>query len=1002
MKSIKISFISIFIMISLIRYSNLKNNTIRNLEKKNVIYMQIYYQNYYRKVPFINIKPDQEKPKLYIEGKEYNYTCDGQCFVIYNTKTVTTFKLEWNSNLNEMICLFCGIFMRSVDFSEFDASEVTDMTNLFYECTVLRSVNFTGFKTFNVKSMESMFYECKILTSLDLNSFNTSNVETMNSMFYDCEKLITVSGINFDVKNVKNMNSMFLECYNLKNVTINFSYSKVENTVYMFGYCSSLEYLDLKEFTTPNLRRMKSMFEGCENLKFLNINKILTANVTDMSSIFSNCKSLKYLNLNSFRPLNSIGMNDMFYNCKSLTSISFNNLNEWKVKSMKYSFAKCISLKSVDLTILNTSQVKDMSYLFYGCNSLRYLNIGNFQTDNVLDMKYMFSECNSLLSLNLRNFRTSKVTNMESMFSYCNSLTSINLDNFDIKKVINLREMFMGCNSLLSLNLSNFILNQEVDISNMFIDCKKLKYINLYNFDIKENMKSQLMFLNNPVNLIYCIKEEYINSGHFDFFVTSSCSVNDCSGDWKKSIKKFIKEKNICVNKCSDDDTYKFEYEDICYKRCPVGTIRKSKNEFTCVIDEENENTELNENTEILIKTEIKEDIESIEDSISTKNSDITLLSSENIESIKNEDTSKITEFIENVESFENSESIENGELNKKYISENKEVEIIKKQLICNNYLPYLDLDNNQCVKNCRLSTFFNSKCIKNITNKNITQNHYSYFIDEITHKAEEKFLYNIIYGNNTEYAVKEDNNIYQLTTTYSQKVKYYSNISSIQLGECENYLKDFYKIDKNESLLILKIEYYIPNFKIPIIQFELFNPISKERLDYQICNNISIYYHIPVDINEDELYIYNKSDNYYKDRCRSVIKNESDITTYDRKKEFNDNYLSLCEKNCEFINYNKTSKKVVCQCSYEKKNIELDDIIDKDKLLNNFKDIRSSSNIDVILCIKILFSKGGLINNIGNYILILIILMFSISIPLFYLKEKIILLNKIQKIRRI
>ena len=89
---------------------------------------------------------------------------------------------------------------------------------------------------------------------------------------------------------------------------------------------------------------------------------------------------------------------------------------------------------------------------------------------------------------------------------------------------------------------------------------------------------------------------------------------------------------------------------------------------------------------------------------------------------------------------------------------------------------------------------------------------------------------------------------------------------------------------------------------------------------------------------------------------------------------------MSLCPNNCEYINYDNKIKKVSCNCevqtSYSSIN-SLDDIINKDKLINNFKDIKSISNIGIIKCYKLVFSKDGLKSNIGSYILLIIIIIF-------------------------
>jgi len=109
---------------------------------------------------------------------------------------------------------------------------------------------------------------------------------------------------------------------------------------------------------------------------------------------------------------------------------------------------------------------------------------------------------------------------------------------------------------------------------------------------------------------------------------------------------------------------------------------------------------------------------------------------------------------------------------------------------------------------------------------------------------------------------------------------------------------------------------------------------------------------------------------------------------------------MSLCEENCEFKSYNSKTKKVLCICDIKNKSpLTLEDIIKKDKLLNNFININSISNLDIMKCYKVLFSKSGLINNIGSYILLFIILIFLVSSILFYLIGYKEISNKIQNI---
>ena len=66
----------------------------------------------------------------------------------------------------------------------------------------------------------------------------------------------------------------------------------------------------------------------------------------------------------------------------------------------------------------------------------------------------------------------------------------------------------------------------------------------------------------------------------------------------------------------------------------------------------------------------------------------------------------------------------------------------------------------------------------------------------------------------------------------------------------------------------------------------------------------------IPVEIN-DIIDKYDPKSFYYNDICYKVTSESgTDIILKDRQYEFVENNMSLCEENCELVNYNDTSKK--------------------------------------------------------------------------------------------
>ena len=76
-----------------------------------------------------------------------------------------------------------------------------------------------------------------------------------------------------------------------------------------------------------------------------------------------------------------------------------------------------------------------------------------------------------------------------------------------------------------------------------------------------------------------------------------------------------------------------------------------------------------------------------------------------------------------------------------------------------------------------------------------------------------------------------EDNNIiYEITTSNNNNSN--NNISTINLGNCENILKNIYNINKSLPLIIFKVEYSIKGLKIPVIGYEVFHPENNSQLN--------------------------------------------------------------------------------------------------------------------------------------------------------------------------
>ncbi len=105
----------------------------------------------------------------------------------------------------------------------------------------------------------------------------------------------------------------------------------------------------------------------------------------------------------------------------------------------------------------------------------------------------------------------------------------------------------------------------------------------------------------------------------------------------------------------------------------------------------------------------------------------------------------------------------------------------------------------------------------------------------------------------------------------------------------------------------------------IPKLEYGVYYPLhhnqSLTKLNLAHCKNKKIEVLIAARINET-LDKYNPDSDYYNEICsKSTSKSGTDIPIKVRRNDFIENNMSLCEENCELIEYNYTTEKVKCSC---------------------------------------------------------------------------------------
>ena len=745
------------------------------------------------------------------------------------------------------------------------------------------------------------------------------------------------------------------------------------------------------------------------------VNIIWNNSIDNCGNMFKECSDIIEIDLSNFDTSNVKNMSYMFYGCSILTSLNIYNFNTSKVEDMKYMFYECRELSSLNLSNFDTSKVEDMQFMFSYCSKISSLNLSNFDTSIVTDMKYMFFGCSKLSSLNLSNFDTSNVIDMQKMFSDCSKLSSLNLSNFDTSTVTDMYYMFTGCSQLTSLILSNFNTSKVKSMENMFSGCP-LEYIHLKNFIENDSLDTLDIFKSVPENVVVCLNE---NSNKVkQSLMNKLCPSFDCLDDWKKNQKKKVTITNICYDIFNKSILYKCEYQGLYYENSINGKLINNSTISYCIC--KNKQCSSCSNLSFI---DLKYKIYEKEDEI-------------NLNGDKKCYKDPIGYYLDI-----------NEYIYKKCYYSCKKCEIQGNNIThncieCNNNYPIEFKVNNysNCYEKCSYYYYFDENNNYYCTNNNSCPNEYP-ILDKIECKKRNKItkikeILDLNFLNNkiakeekikhydsvlkdieenyiskyydTSYLVKYSEEIIEienfsviLTTTLNQKNNINSNITNIDLGECEDLLRRTYNLSSNEILYIKMVEVSQEGMRIPKVEYDIYAKLNGENLEklrLNSCKNKKISLLIPIN-NIDNIDKLNPKSGYYNDFCYTATSEYgTDISLKDRQNEYPS--IAVCQDGCDFADYNSALKKAKCSCYPKESSSSFAEIkIDKKKLLDNFKNIKNIANLKLLKFVKVLFCKTGIEGNVGFYIFIAILIFHQIILILFYKKKFDLLQNKIKKL---
>ena len=946
-----------------------------------------------------------------------------------NGQQIICFTLYWQTSITNCSGMFSNVNnLLSVDLSNFDFTQVVDMSNMFKNCINIKNITFGDKRIDKVTNMDSMFYGCQSLTTLDLSKFDTNSVTNMEHLFYECNRLTSLDLSNFRTLNVKNMGSMFCKTNSLGYLDISkFDTTKVTNMEFMFSSCG-LSNIDLSNFKANSVISFDNMFYQCNNLISIDFsNKFEPISAQSMKYMFSSCNKLQSLDLSGFNTKECLANTEsMFENCAKLEYLDLSKFNTQSVNNMKQMFYGCQNLFFINLdSFIVGANTQIDNILGTTPNNLKFC----FNEDKASPLKSLFeskttqNDCSDICFsvnreiiigekkciINCANNHTHKYEYENECYSKCPKRTYGNPET-------NNKCLELICDKYYNLEETGCI--NEIPIGHYLLD-ESLKTIGKCQIDCKTCVKGEE---DGNTNCLSCNGPKFFDNGNCvqrcekdNYIDESGNKICTCNYDIKcKECSEESINKNLCIScnreyyqKYNDSlnsngfiNCYKnldgyyllnnFYYE--CYSLCKKCTELGDETNHKCIecipnygfIDEKNEKNNCFQKCQYFYYFNSENEYTCTEENECPLNySKFIDKKKKCIDKCSSDDTYQFEYNNKCVKSC----PLETITDNINFICKDKEVSNDKKadEVINTNqnsqYNKISDIIQNWSVENFFMGVY-NSEELKAIDKDDIISNIRE---DIINHKID-SLLLNITEGAENDLLIKEEKILYQITTSDNQNNGTYNNISTIKLGECEDILKDKYGLDKSQPLIIFKIDYYVPGLLIPIIGYEVFDPKNKTKLNLSYCEETSINYNIPVTIDEDKSFKYDPTSEYYNDECNSyTTENGTDILLKDRKNEFEENNMSLCENVCEYIGYDKDTKQALCECGIKYKDFLLSDIDNQTNLLANNLTNNNSSNLGSLKCYDTLFTKNGLAYNIGSYIIIIIFTFFSISAFIFY-----------------
>ena len=315
----------------------------------------------------------------------------------------------------------------------------------------------------------------------------------------------------------------------------------------------------------------------------------------------------------------------------------------------------------------------------------------------------------------------------------------------------------------------------------------------------------------------------------------------------------------------------------------------------------------------------------------------------------------------------------------------------------CPEILPYEIIATKECILTCSYQDLINLICKPSNIKVDIEQMKQT-FQNEI--ETNNEIIEDVLSNKFQDVTVIGYNSTYQITTTSNQedKINYKNDeaISNINLGECEKIIKRENNISDNTSLIILKDDLKRNETISTQVEYEVYDPNTRKKLDLNSCKDTTIIINVPLDVNDETLNLYKNAkeqgydifdseSEFYHDVCTVyTTENGTDMILSDRRTDILNNTPSLCEDGCKYNGLDIITKKVTCECPPKYFiNSNMTDVLFSWKFYEDIFFKFDRLNYKILWCYSLLKDKKNIIINYGFYIMSIILACFVTLIPI-------------------